>query len=415
MAVNYFRIMMLVALAECAATGPALAQSAQHGPHPVLAKPYETESTTRRVSNEAWPEGVTPKAPDGFVVTRFAGDLDNPRSLYVLPNGDVLTAEAKTGMFSKNRIMLLRDGDGDGVAETRSVLIDGLNKPFGITLVGDSLYVANTDGVFQYPYRTGVTRIEDQGRKIIDLPAGGYNNHWTRNLLADPKGGKIYISVGSGSNVGENGMENEVQRANILEMDPDGSNLRIYADGLRNPVGMDWNPVTGGLWTAVNERDELGDMLVPDYITDVRKGGFYGWPYSYYGQNADPRLEGQRKDLVARAIQPDYAVGSHTASLGLAFYDKQGFPRHYRNGVFVAQHGSWNSSQYQGYKVIFIPFANGKPAGEAEDFLTGFLPDPDKDVAYGRPVSLAVTEDGALLVSDDTGNMIWRVAYEKVD
>lgn len=379
-----------------------------------------------------WKDGQTPKAPDGFVVTEFARDLKNPRTTYVLPNGDVLVVESQTerkGVVKKvesavtgranseasgksaNRITLLRDADKDGKPEVRETFLEGLNQPFGVVLVGNTLYVANTDGILTFPYQSGQTKITAKGKPIMALPAGGYNNHWTRNLLASADGSKIYISVGSDSNVGENGMENEVRRANILEINPDGTGERIFASGLRNPVGMDWNPSTKALWTAVNERDELGDDLVPDYITSVKEGAFYGWPYSYYGQNEDPRRKGEQPDLVKKATVPDVPVGSHTASLGLAFYDQKAFPEKYRNGAFIGQRGSWNRSAFSGYKVIFVPFENGKPSGKPEDFLTGFIID-DKDV-HGRPVGVTVTPDGALLVADDAGNKIWRVSAKQ--
>ncbi|RRB02852.1 PQQ-dependent sugar dehydrogenase [Larkinella rosea] len=391
--------------------------------------PPPSESSTHFSKVVGWKDGQLPKAPDGFVVTEFARDLDNPRRTYVLPNGDVLVVEsqterkgvvkkvvaavsgqAKSGASGKsaNRITLLRDANKDGKPEVRETFLEGLNQPFGVLVIGNTLYVANTDALLKFPYQTGQTRITAKGTSILALPAGGYNNHWTRNLLANADGSKIYISVGSGSNVGENGMENEVNRANILEINPDGTGERVFASGLRNPVGMDWAPGTQTLWTAVNERDELGDELVPDYITSVKEGGFYGWPYSYYGQHEDPRRKGERPDLVKKAMVPAVPVGSHTASLGLAFYDKTAFPEKYRNGAFVGQHGSWNRSSFAGYKVVFVPFQNGKPSGKPEDFLTGFIAS-DTDV-FGRPVGLSVLPDGSLLVADDAGNRIWRVS-----
>ena len=277
-------------------------------------------------------------------------------------------------------------------------------------VIGDSFYVANTDGLIRYPYKPGNTKITAAGTKILSLPAGGYNNHWTRNLIANADNSKIYVSVGSGSNVGENGMEHEVRRANILEINPDGTGETIYASGLRNPVGMAWAPGSSTLWTAVNERDGLGDNLVPDYITSVKKGGFYGWPYSYFGQHEDPRMKGLKPDLVAKAIVPDVPVGSHTASLGLAFYTGNKFPEKYSNGAFIGQHGSWNRSELSGYKVAFVPFKDGKPSGPLQDFLTGFVANVEKGEVYGRPVGVAVAADGALLVADDVSHTIWRVA-----
>jgi glucose/arabinose dehydrogenase len=302
----------------------------------------------------------------------------------------------------------LRDTDKDGKPDLRETFLTGLNQPFGMLMLGNSFYVANTDGLLRFPYQPDQTKMTAAGQKIMNLPAGGYNNHWTRNLLASPDGKKIYISVGSGSNVGENGMEHEVRRACILEINPDGTGERVFATGLRNPVGMDWQPTTKTLYTAVNERDELGDDLVPDYLTSVKEGAFYGWPYAYYGQNEDPRRKGERPDLVKKTVMPDVPLGAHTASLGLVFYDGTTFPAKYHDGAFIGQHGSWNRSEFSGYKVVFVPFENGKP-GKPEDFLTGFVTGKDKDV-YGRPVGVAVLADGSLLVADDAAGRIWRVA-----
>jgi len=377
-----------------------------------------------------WPENKMPVAPEGFTVTRFASGIKSPRNTYIAPNGDVLVAlsnsersaaesvaGAVTGKSksevpgkSANTILLYRDADKDGKAETVTTFLNGLNQPYGMLIIGDKFYVANTDGLLQYPYKSGDTKITGNGKKIVSLPAGGYNNHWTRNLLTNADKTKIYITVGSGSNVGENGMENEKRRANILEVNPDGTGERIYASGLRNPVGIDWAPGTNMLWTAVNERDGLGDELVPDYITSVKQGAFYGWPFSYYGHNEDPRMKGKNPDLVKKAIVPDVPVGSHTASLGLAFYKGNKFPAKYQGGAFIGQHGSWNRSALSGYKVAFVPFKNGKPIGKPEDFLTGFIADADKGDVYGRPVGVTVTPDGALLVADDVSGTIWKVA-----
>lgn len=377
-----------------------------------LPPPYATESKTNNSRVLKWPEGKMPKAPEGFTVSKFADGLENPRWTYIAPNNDIFIVESGT-RTSKNQITVFRDADKDGKFETRNVFISGLNRPFGMLALKDFFYIANTDGLYRYPYKNNPLKLETQGTKILELPAGGYNNHWTRNLLANPDGTKIYISVGSGSNVGENGMDKEVRRAAILEVNPDGTGEKIYASGIRNPVGMDWNPVNGELWTAVNERDELGDDLVPDYATSVKKDGFYGWPYSYYGNILDPRMKGERKDLAAKAIVPDVPVGSHTASLGLAFYTKDAFPKKYKNGIFVGQHGSWNRAKISGYKVIFVPFTNGKPSGKPEDFLTGFVADEAKAEVYGRPVAVTVMNDGALLVNDDSGNTIWKVTANK--
>jgi glucose/arabinose dehydrogenase len=311
---------------------------------------------------------------------------------------------------SPNRITLLRDTNRDGVAEIRKTFLEGLRQPFGMALLGETFYVGNTDGVVRYAYTPGATSISGAGQKILTLPAGGYNNHWTRNLLANADGSKIYISVGSASNVMEHGAGEEVRRANILEINPDGSGEKIYASGLRNPVGMDWAPGTTTLWTAVNERDELGDDLVPDYLTSVRPGGFYGWPYSYFGQHEDPRRKGEKPELVQKALVPEVPLGPHTASLGLAFYDQSAFPSQYRGGAFIGQHGSWNRTQFTGYKVVFVPFQNGKPSGPPEDFLTGFQVDKASNKVYGRPVGVFAAPDGSLLVADDAGNKVWRVS-----
>ena len=397
---------------------------------PDLPPPFETKSVTRHPKVIGWPAGKAPTAPPGFQVTLYADGLDNPRWLYVLPNGDVLVAESRTlpppqadpdkkkGLKqsktitggSANRITLLRDADNDGRPEVREEFLRDLNQPFGMCLVGDTFFVANTDSVMAFPYRPGQTRIEAKGRKIMDLPAGGYNNHWTRNLLAKPDGTKLYVSVGSGSNMAEHGTANELLRACILEVNPDGTGLRVFAGGLRNPVGMAWEPVTGALWTAVNERDGLGDDLPPDYITGVKDGAFYGWPFAYIGPNEDPRRRGERPDLVAKTIPPDLPVGAHTATLGLAFYTGRAFPEKYRGGAFLGQRGSWNRSAFSGYRVAFVPFRAGRPAGPAEDFLTGFIAN-DREV-YGRPVCVTVAPDGALLVTDDASNRVWRVAPE---
>ena len=377
-----------------------------------LPPPYATESKTNNSKVIGWPTGKTPKAPEGFTVTKFADGFENPRWTYIAPNQDIFVVESGT-RSSKNQITVLRDKDRDGKFETREVFISGLNKPFGMLVLKDFFYIANTDGLYRYPYKNNPLKLETKGEKILELPAGGYNNHWTRNLLASPDGNKIYVSVGSGSNVGENGMDKEVRRAAILEINPDGTGEKIFASGLRNPVGMDWNPANKELWTAVNERDELGDDLVPDYITSVKRDGFYGWPYSYFGSIPDPRMKGERKDLVEKAIVPDVPVGSHTASLGLAFYTKDAFPAKYKNGAFVGQHGSWNRSKISGYKVLFVPFEDGKPSGKPEDFLTGFISDANKAEVYGRPVAVTVMNDGSLLVNDDSSNTIWKVTSNK--
>ncbi len=412
-------------------SGPLVPEGASFGPNPQLPAPAKSLFPTVRIAPAVgWPAGQTPTAAPGFAVAAFAEGLDHPRWLYALPNGDILVAEtnappkpedkqggirgwvmglvmkrAGAAVPSANRITLLRDADGDGVAETRTAFLENLNSPFGMALVGDRLYVANADAVVAVPYQTGQTQITATPVKIADLPAGR-NHHWTKNLVASADGSRLYVSVGSNSNVAEHGMDEEVNRAAILEIDPATGATTVFASGLRNPVGMDWNPESGQLWTAVNERDELGNDLVPDYMTSVQRGGFYGWPYSYYGQTVDTRVQPQNPALVASALRPDYALGAHTASLGLTFNDGAGFPAAYRNGAFIGQHGSWNRTPRSGYKVIFVPFGGAQPSGKAVDVLTGFRVN---DVAYGRPVGVIVARDGSLLVADDVGNKVWRV------
>jgi glucose/arabinose dehydrogenase len=402
------------------------------GPHPTLPLPNESLIPVINVVDaKGWAPGEKPVAAEGMQVAAFAQGLDHPRWIYVLPNGDVLVAEtnaptrpddskglkgfvfkqfqAKAGAAvpSANRITLLRDADGDGVAETRSVFLSELNSPFGMVLVGDSLYVANTDAIVRFPYVEGQTQITDPGTKLTDLPAGTINHHWTKNVVASKDGTKLYASVGSNSNVGENGIDQEDGRAAIWEVDIQTGAKRLFATGLRNPVGMAWEPESGALWVAVNERDELGSDLVPDYMTSVQDGGFYGWPYSYYGNHVDTRVTPQNPELVAKAIVPDYALGSHTASLGLAFSGGTTLPDRFANGMFVGQHGSWNRKPFSGYKVLFVPFTNGMPSGDPLDALTGFI--KDNGEAMGRPVGVAIDHYGALLVADDVGNTIWRV------
>jgi glucose/arabinose dehydrogenase len=396
----------------------------------MLPAPFATPSVKNYCKVIGWPEGKKPVAPAGFAVTKFAGDLDNPRFIYVADNGDVFVAEANTevkgvkklaaGLLPvgksqnlgkpANRITLFRQSGG---GLERHTFLTGLNRPYGMLIIGNHFYVANTDALMVYDYTPGDTVIKTQGRKLVALPAGGYNNHWTRNIVTNPTKDKIYISVGSGSNVGEHGMANEVRRADILEVNPDGTGEKVYASGLRNPAGLAFQPESGVLWAAVNERDELGDELVPDYITSVKEGAFYGWPYSYFGQHADPRMKDDpRPDMVQKAIVPDYSVGAHTASLGFCFYSATEFPAHYHDGAFIGQHGSWNRSQLAGYKVAFVPYHQGRPAGKIEDFLTGFIADPVKEEVYGRPVGVTVLRDGSLLVADDAGNTLWRVSLK---
>jgi glucose/arabinose dehydrogenase len=402
------------------------------GSHPQLPPPNPTLIPTVNIAQAVgWPANGKPVAAPGMTVNAFAGGLDHPRWLYVLPNGDVLVAETNApskpedgkgikgwimkwamnkvgaGVPSANRITLLRDADGDGVAETRTVFIEGLNSPFGMALVGNDFYVANTDAVVMFPYTEGETRIAQPGIKVLDLPAGLINHHWTKNILASRDGSRLYVTVGSNSNVAENGMKPEVGRASIWEVDPKRGSYRIYASGLRNPNGLAWEPDGGALWAVVNERDELGSDLVPDYLTSVPDGSFFGWPYSYYGQHLDERVQPQRPDLVAKARVPDYALGPHTASLGLVFSKSATWPAPFDNGVFIGQHGSWNRNPRSGYRVIFVPFRNGQPFGEPIDVLTGFV-SADGD-AFGRPVGVALDKRSALLVADDVGNIIWRV------
>jgi glucose/arabinose dehydrogenase len=406
--------------------------SAGIGPNPVLPPPHETLFPTVNIAPaKGWPAGATPIAAPDLRVTEYAAGLDHPRWVYVLPNNDVLVAEtnappkpeddtglrgwiaklvmrrAGAGVPSANRITLLRGLNPQGGAESRSVLLDGLNSPFGMALVGGDLYVADTDAVLRFPYRPGQTRITAPGARVAELPAGPINHHWTKSLIASPDGRRLYVTVGSNSNAGERGMAVEAGRAAIWEIDLRTGRHRVVASGLRNPNGLGWEPTTGALWTAVNERDGLGSDLVPDYMTPVRDGGFYGWPYSYFGQHLDPRVAPQHPDLVAAAIVPDYALGAHTASLGLAFGRPGALPARFANGTFIGQHGSWNRRPRSGYKVVFVPFAGGHPAGMPVDVLTGFL-DTDGD-ALGRPVGLALDRSGALLVADDVGNRVWRV------
>ena len=422
----------VLGLAAC--SEPAtLPVSAGTGPQPTLPAPKPSLIPTVKIAPaKGWPAGVLPTVAAGLGVNAYVTGLDHPRWLYVLPNGDVLVAEtnappkpedgkgikgwvmklvmkrAGAGVPSANRITLLRDSNGDGTAETRTIFLQGLNSPFGMALVGDDLYVANTDAVMRFPYRDGATQITGPGVKVADLPAGPINHHWTKNIIASRDGSRLYATVGSNSNVAENGMANEVNRAAILEIDPASGASRLFASGLRNPNGLSWQPQSSALWTTVNERDEIGSDLVPDYMTSVKDGGFYGWPYSYYGQHVDVRVKPPRPDLVARAIVPDYALGPHTASLGLAFYTGDLLPKKYANGAFIGQHGSWNREPRSGYKVIFVPFdAAGHPNGQPEDVLTGFL--NNSGDAQGRPVGVAVDKKGALLVADDVGNVIWRV------
>jgi glucose/arabinose dehydrogenase len=408
--------------------------SAGTGPRPQLPSPHPTLLPTVKIARVVrWRNGETPVPAPGLSVSAFATGLNHPRWLYVLPDGDVLVAEtdgpqfaadatgvkghvtrivmklAGAGVTSPNRITLLRP---TAAGAQRFSFLQNLRSPFGMVLVGNDFYVANTDSLMRYPYTPGETSITAYGEKLTDLPGGPIDHHWTKNVVASADGTKLYVSVGSNSNVGENGLLVEENRAAILEIDRATGSARVFASGLRNPVGMAWEPHTGALWTAVNERDELGSDLVPDYMTHVQDGGFYGWPWSYYGQMVDARLDPPRPDMVEKAIVPDYALGPHTASLGLCFsHAGPLLPPAFAEGAFVGQHGSWNRNPLSGYKVIFVPFKDGKPDGMPVDVLTGFL--TAKNEAHGRPVGVTLDKDGALLVADDVGGVVWRVVARK--
>jgi glucose/arabinose dehydrogenase len=425
-------------IAAVACESPArLPVTAGMGVAPVLPPPQTALiPLVNVVEAKGWRSGNEPEAAEGLEVVKFASGLSHPRWLYVLPNGDVLVAETNApkrpdegkgikgffftyfqgraggGVPSANRITLLRDTNGDGVADVRSVFLANLYSPFGMALVENDFYVANSDAVVRFPYMPGATRITANGSRLTELPGGRLNHHWTKSLIASPDGSRLYVGVGSNSNVAENGIEKEADRAAIWEIDRATGAHRVFASGLRNPVGMAWEPFTGALWVAVNERDELGSDLVPDYMTSVRDGGFYGWPYSYYGQHVDKRVKAQRPDLVAKAIVPDYALGPHTASLGLTYSGTNQLGAPFTTGMFVGQHGSWNRAPMSGYKVIFVPFVNGKPAGQPIDVLAGFV--RGNGDANGRPVGVVVDKQGALLVADDVGNAIWRVTRRQL-
>jgi glucose/arabinose dehydrogenase len=411
--------------------GPVASPPETVGPNPVI-KPVDKHliPTVQVAAAKGWAPGARPTAAPGIAVTAFATGLHHPRWLYVLPNGDVLVAETNTpskpddakgitgavmthvmnkagaGAATANRIVLLRDTDGDGVAETKTVFIDGLNSPFGMALVGNDLYVADTDEILKFQYTAGTTSIASPGVKLTDLPAGNINHHWTKNIIAARDGTKLYATTGSNSNAGENGIEAEQGRAAIWEIDRASGDKHLFATGMRNPNGMAWEPTSGALWTVVNERDELGNDLVPDYLTSVRPGAFYGFPWSYYGSHVDDRVKPPRPDMVAKALAPDYALGSHVAPLGLVAAQRTALPAPFANGMFIGEHGSWNRKPPVGYKVVFVPFAGGKPAGMPVDVLTGFV--NDRGEAYGRPVGVAIDSKGALLVADDVGNAVWR-------
>lgn len=410
-------------------------QFTRHGITDTLPAPFATKSCKNFSKVIGWKDGAIPLAPAGFTVTKFADGFEHPRWLYVAENGDIFVAESNTilkGILklgakisrkiktqhignSANRITMFRDNNKDGVPEKRYVFAENLNQPFGMLILNKHFYVGNTDALLRFNYNMGDTALVGKGDAIVSLPAGKYNRHWARNIITNKAQDKIYIAVGSGSNVAEKGLENEIRRACILEVKPDGTGEKLFASGLRNPAGMAWAPGTNTLWTAVNERDELGDELVPDYFTHVEEGGFYGWPFAYYGKHPDPRMKDHpRPDLVEKTITPDVSLGSHTASLGLVFYTGKSFPSRYQNGAFIAQHGSWNRKELAGYKVMFVPFANGKPSGPPEDFLTGFtVSGSDDSEVRGRPVDVALLADGSMLVTDDVSNTIWRVSINK--
>ncbi|GAA4854620.1 sorbosone dehydrogenase family protein [Luteimonas vadosa] len=437
---------LLAALSACTSDGPPPSDSTQGpaparplayapgtGPSPELPAPEGSLIPTVRIAPAiGWPDDGMPVPADGFSVTPFARGLDHPRTLYVLPNGDVLVAEtnappkpdgakgikgavmksvmkkAGAAVPSADRITLLRDEDGDGVAETRTVFLENLMSPFGMALVGDTFFVANADAVVKFPYSTGQTRIDAAPEKVADLPGGPINHHWTKAMVASRDGKRLYVGVGSNSNVAERGMAVEAMRAAILEVDPATGSTRVFASGLRNPTAMDWHPRTGALWTVVNERDELGNDLVPDYLTSVRDGAFYGWPWSYFGQHVDTRVEPRNPAMVAKAVAPDYALGAHVAPLGLAFYTGSLLPARYREGAFIGLHGSWNRDPLSGYSVAFVPFSNGIPSGPMEDVLGSFV--NEEGQARGRPVGVAIDARGGVLVADDVGNAVWRLA-----
>jgi glucose/arabinose dehydrogenase len=408
--------------------------ASQIGPNPNLPEPRQYLLPPVHIASVVgWKNGETPLVPQGLKIEALVTGLEHPRSIYVLPNGDVLVVESKSpgtesirrpkdlvmhwiesqatsggGNQKSNRITLLGGVNGSGLPERRSVLLDNLNSPFGVALVGNDLYVANTDAIVRYPYNTGDTRITAAGTVLTSLPGGPIDHHWTKSLVASRDGSLLYVGVGSNSNITERGMQAEENRAAIWEVDRASGRWRIFASGLRNPNGLSWEPQTGALWTVVNERDELGPNLVPDYLTSVKDGGFYGWPYSYFGQHVDPRVKPQRPDLVEKAIVPDYALSSHVAPLGLVFNTGSGLPDTYR-GAFIGEHGSWNRRQFNGYKVVFVPFKDGHPSGTAQDFVTAFL---DSGKARGRPVAVALDKSGALLIADDVGNTVWRVSAQ---
>jgi glucose/arabinose dehydrogenase len=420
-----------LALAACSSSHDNFDKSTQYGPDPQLPEPSRALLPRMNVSEVVgWAQGETPTVPQGFRIEAIATGLSSPRNVYPLPNGDLLVIESKkeakeplerpkrlvmgwveakahgSGNGPSNRILLLRDSNGDGKPDAQSVLIDHLNAPYGVVLGGDTLYVADTDAILRYPFKAGDSKVGGEATKLVDLPAGPINHHWTKSLTASPDGSKLYVGVGSNSNILERGLTAEMNRADILEVDPKTGAFHIFASGLRNPNGLTFYPGSDVLWTVVNERDELGPNLVPDYMTSVKPGAFYGWPYSYWGQHEDARVRPQRPDLVKAAIKPDYGLSSHVAPLGLTFYTGSAFPAQFKGGAFIGEHGSWNRPERNGYKVVFVRFEDGKPVGQPMDFVTDFL---KGDGARGRPVGVAVDKSGALIVADDVGNTVWRV------
>jgi len=432
---RHIALVACLSLAACG-TGQNIEKSTQYGPTPDIPEPSRTLLPRMKVADVVgWSGGDKPTVPQGFRIDAIATGLSSPRNIYALPNGDLLVIESKKdapeplerpkrpvmawiekkahggsgGERPSNRVLLLRHADSGGKPDTPTVLIDHLNSPFGVVLVGDTLYVADTDAILRFPFKVGQTSVDGPGEKVIDLPAGPINHHWTKSLTANADGSKLYVGVGSNSNAMERGIEAETNRAAIWEVDPASGAFKVFARGLRNPNGLTFYPGSSTLWAVVNERDELGPNLVPDYLTSVKPGAFYGWPYSYWGQHVDPRVRPQRSDLVKSAIAPDYGLSSHVAPLGLAFYTGNSFPSQFHGGAFVGEHGSWNRPEPNGYKLVFIRFENGRPVGDPMDFVTGFLEDGK---AHGRPVGVAVDRTGALIVADDVGNTVWRVTAE---
>ncbi|WP_395623163.1 PQQ-dependent sugar dehydrogenase [Sphingomonas daechungensis] len=429
---NRLLIAGLVAASLAGCSDPDFDDNTQIGPNPVLPKPTQFLIPPMNVAaGTGWSAGQKPTVANGLEIQPLATGLHHPRFVYVLPNGDILAVQSAPpgepvkrpkdlifgfvigkadnlgGPSPKSEISLIRDANGDGKLELQTTLLDNLNAPFGVTWVDGTLYVANTDGVVAYPFAPGQTKVSGPGRMLTPLPAGVINHHWTKSLVASPDGSKLYATVGSNSNIVENGFDAELGRAAVWEIDRKTGLAREFATGLRNPNSPSFYPGTNTFYVVVNERDELGAHLVPDYLTSVRDGGFYGWPYSYYGRHLDPRVRPQNPAKVASAILPDYALGSHVAPLGLTFYTGDLLPQ-FKGGAFIGEHGSLDRRKFYGYKVVYVPFAGGKPSGKAVDVVTGFL-DAKNKRTLGRPVGVAVDRFGALLIADDVGNAVWRV------